>query len=152
MSGQDSTSSPTAGLPAALHFVLLEHDLRDADGRPVAGAEAGVALLHWDFMVERAGADRLATWRLADNPLATTRAIPAMRIADHRREYLTYEGPVSRERGRVRRLDAGVVIASHWRPDEVLLQLAGSVMKGPFRISVTPTGEMLIRLADAPTT
>lgn len=32
----------------------------------------------------------------------------AERLADHRREYLTYEGPVSGGRGRVRRVAEGV--------------------------------------------
>ncbi len=86
--------------------VLLVHSLPDGSA-------------HIDWMVERplptpdapSPAHRLATWRVVhriDRPLlAPFRAIP---LPDHRDRYLSYEGPVSGDRGEVRRLAAGVVV------------------------------------------
>lgn len=77
-------------------YVILEHLL-----------EAGS---HWDLMLEQEQA--LATWQLTTDPAALAgpdarQSLPARRIADHRRAYLTYEGPVSGGRGSVRRVDEG---------------------------------------------
>lgn len=60
--------------------------------------------LHWDLMLEQDG--RLRTWRLLGEPQAGA-VLEAEPLADHRIEYLDYEGPVSGGRGNVRRLDAG---------------------------------------------
>lgn len=70
-------------------YVILEHD------HP---------FLHWDFMLE-AGAV-LRTWRL-EAPPEPGRVIRAEALADHRLHYLDYEGPVSGDRGTVKRWDAG---------------------------------------------
>lgn len=69
-------------------FVILEHD------HPV---------LHWDLLLE--AGDVLHTWRLVAPPGAEP--IEATALGDHRRMYLDYEGPVSGQRGTVRRHDAG---------------------------------------------
>jgi hypothetical protein len=91
-------------------YVLLEHDY------PV---------LHWDFMLE--AGDVLRTWRLAMSPQPGS-CIPAEPLADHRRQYLEYEGPVSGGRGHVTRWDAG---SFTWQADE------------PGRVAVTLEGERL---------
>jgi hypothetical protein len=70
-------------------YVVLEHDHPE---------------LHWDLMLE--AGDVLQTWRLA-NPPAPGCAIEATALPDHRRIYLDYEGPVSGNRGNVKRWDAG---------------------------------------------
>ncbi len=70
-------------------FVILEHD------HPA---------LHWDLMLE--AGDVLRTWRLAAPPM-NSHAIEATALGDHRHMYLDYEGPVSGNRGSVRRWDAG---------------------------------------------
>ena len=69
-------------------FVILEHDHPS---------------LHWDFMLERDGV--LKTWRLPAPPSQQPRT--ALAIGDHRLAYLEYEGPVSGDRGTVKRWDAG---------------------------------------------
>lgn len=74
-------------------FALLEHT-----------THAGV---HWDLLIEYAPGSPLATWRLLANPLDGHMPIAAERIADHRSIYLTYAGPISGDRGSVRRLDGG---------------------------------------------
>jgi hypothetical protein len=72
-------------------FVILEHD------HPA---------LHWDLMLE--ADDVLQTWRLANPPEMESGPIYATALGDHRIMYLEYEGPVSGNRGAVRRWDAGL--------------------------------------------
>ena len=69
-------------------FVILEHDHPD---------------LHWDLMLEMG--DALRTWRLPAPPPDDPRDATA--LGDHRVAYLDYEGPVSGNRGNVKRWDAG---------------------------------------------
>jgi hypothetical protein len=70
-------------------FVILEHD------HPV---------LHWDLMLEVG--EVLRTWRLATEPQPGQRTAAELTF-DHRMFYMTYEGPVSGNRGRVTRWDRG---------------------------------------------
>jgi hypothetical protein len=72
-----------------MRYVILEHD------HPV---------LHWDLMLE--AGEVLQTWRLAAPP-APGVAIEAIALGDHRLAYLDYEGPVSGNRGFVKRWDIG---------------------------------------------
>lgn len=59
---------------------------------------------HWDLLLD---AGEVAwTWRLLDEPSGESHP-RAERIADHRRFYLDYEGPVSGNRGSVTRWDWG---------------------------------------------
>jgi hypothetical protein len=62
----------------------------------------------------------------------TLRALP-----DHRRAYLTYQGPVSGGRGRVRRVDAGrLEWLGRGRQGRCLrFRLAGRRLRGTFRLS-----------------
>jgi len=61
---------------------------------------------HFDLMIEPApDSEKLLTWRAAHWPAAAGDTLS--RIADHRRDYLNYEGPVSNNRGRVERVAAG---------------------------------------------
>lgn len=96
-------------------FVILEHDHPS---------------VHWDFMLEADGV--LRTWRLPAPPGAVPQAgeMPAEEIADHRLAYLDYEGPVSGERGSVKRVDRGnyhVVAAAE---NMVHVTLWGTVVVG----------------------
>lgn len=70
-------------------------------------AHSGQGAAHYDFMLEHGQA--LATWQLSQSPLDQARGsvLPARRLADHRSAYLNYQGPVSGNRGRVDRVDAG---------------------------------------------
>ena len=96
-------------------FVILHH--RQHDGE------------HWDLMIEQP--DALTTWQLLVDPVASQgRAIPARRIADHRKAYLTYEGRVSKDRGEVRRIESGTceimsADALAWR-----IRLLGRLLRG----------------------
>lgn len=71
-------------------YVILEHDYPQ---------------LHWDLMLESGMV--LITWRLCRPPSPGV-AIRATEIEHHRLFYLDYEGPISADRGKVTRWDAGV--------------------------------------------
>jgi hypothetical protein len=61
-------------------------------------------------MIEQAGADALLTWKIVHTDmdlLLNGKHVNAERLADHRKEYLDYEGPVSNGRGSVRIFDCG---------------------------------------------
>lgn len=75
----------------ALQYVVLRHE--------------GVVEPHFDLMFETAPGSRLATWRSPAWSLGPE--TPVTPLPDHRADYLTYEGPVSGNRGRVRRVAAG---------------------------------------------
>ena len=93
-------------------FVILEHD------HPRQ---------HWDFMLE-AGAV-LRAWRL-DAPPALGCSVTAEASFDHRLAYLDYEGPVSGDRGQVKRWDTGTFT---WEADEeqrVVVRLTGTRCRG----------------------
>jgi hypothetical protein len=69
---------------------------------------------HFDLMVETAPDSPLATWRSAVWPFIEV-TYQLEHLADHRRTYLDYEGPVSGGRGMVRRVHAGThtVVQDH---------------------------------------
>ena len=69
-------------------YVILQHDWNG---------------VHYDLMMEQGAV--LKTWRLAS--LIQPGIQEAIRISDHRLDYLTYEGPVSRDRGKVCRVAEG---------------------------------------------
>lgn len=60
--------------------------------------------MHWDLMLESEGV--LWTWALPEMPTANT-SLDCERLADHRIAYLDYEGPISGDRGDVRRVMSG---------------------------------------------
>jgi hypothetical protein len=93
-------------------FVLLEH-LWDG--------------VHWDFMLE--AGEVLRTWAI-DAPIVAGVDLPARAIADHRRLYLEYEGEISGNRGRVRRLDEGTYRVLLWSAEHIRVELAGSQLVG----------------------
>ncbi len=103
-------------------FVILEHSWNG---------------VHWDLMLEEK--DALRTWAL-ESPLAEGRCVPARSLADHRRVYLDYEGPVSGNRGSVRRVESGTYKALCWSEDRVVVRLQASALKGELELrrSVTP--------------
>ncbi len=89
---------------------------------------------HYDLMIRQDQA--LATWRLEQSPadLPPGEALPARRIQDHRLEYLDYEGPVSRQRGEVRRLDRGPCRLLECHPTAWRVRLEGRVVCGVFQL------------------
>lgn len=98
-----------------LRFAVLRHE-GNVDGP------------HWDLLVEaERGALRLPTWRLPrwGDPGEEAVTLEAMRLPDHRRAYLTYEGEVSGGRGHVRRVAEGSVTVEAWGKDAMRVILHG---------------------------
>ncbi len=93
-------------------FVILEHDHPH---------------LHWDLMLEHG--EVLRTWRLAEPP-KDTGEVAAEASFDHRLFYLDYEGPVSGNRGTVRRWDHGVYRVENAQTDRLVLRFEGSRLHG----------------------
>ncbi|HUG92355.1 MAG TPA: DNA polymerase ligase N-terminal domain-containing protein [Planctomycetaceae bacterium] len=93
---------------------------------------------HWDFLLEAGPA--LRTWRLFAAPDAGG-AIAAEALADHRREYLDYQGPVSGGRGEVARWDSGEFSVTAETPDRLEIRLAGERLHGAAALVRTATGE-----------
>lgn len=98
-------------------FVLLRHKVPTTFGRPS----------HWDLMLE--DGPSLQTWALETLPTPDA-AVPALPLAPHRSAYLDYEGPVSQNRGTVRRRDAGVFQWVERQPQMLQFVLRGSEFQG----------------------
>lgn len=76
----------------ALRYAVLHH--------------TGVDAPHYDLLFETAAGSPLTTYRVDRWPMETG-AVLVERLADHRRIYLDYEGPISGNRGTVRRVSQG---------------------------------------------
>lgn len=101
-------------------FVILHHQLRGGE--------------HWDLMLEHG--DTLLTWQLLRKPKpADDKPIPALRIGNHRKHYLDYEGPVSGDRGHVTRIESGSVTLHDITDDCVTFALNGGWLVGLFVLS-----------------
>lgn len=94
-------------------FVILEHRTPQA--------------VHWDFMLE--WGEVLRTWSLAQPP-APAGKVAATSIADHRKLFLDYEGPIARDRGTVTRWDSGRFTLVSGREGTVVVELAGRKLSG----------------------
>ncbi len=107
---------------SARAFALLEHTTTDG--------------VHWDLLIEVPDRPDLATWRLAASPLATSAAtIPATALPPHRRIYLEYEGPISGDRGHVRRIAGGTLRAmTDLSADGGTFEVATPAWRGTYRI------------------
>jgi hypothetical protein len=127
-------------------FVLLEHDTRDEAAR---GRRPGAGEVHWDLLIEVPGQERLATWRLAENPIEGSAEIAAERIGDHRRAYLDYVGELSGGRGSVRRLDRGASVLEEYSEHRVTADLEGEHLRGRYEVARLASGALLLRRASS---
>jgi hypothetical protein len=109
---------------AATRTVLLRH----FDIPP----EAGLGGDHYDWMIEPwEGSPALITFRLhnrIDLPHLEPWTFAGERLADHRRDYLTYEGHVSGGRGTVQRVASGQCVSIEELGDSltVVVQFEGA--------------------------
>jgi hypothetical protein len=79
---------------------------------------------HFDFLIEQTpGTGDLLTFRLPDWPVLGPTEV--RRLRDHRRIYLTYEGEVSLNRGRVSRVGEGFA-SLHVTPQGITITLPGT--------------------------
>jgi len=96
-------------------FVVLFHEMPDGSTRPS----------HWDLMLEDGAT--LRTWALESQP-SSKAAVWANPLAPHRREYLTFEGPISGDRGTVTRWDAGEYQIVDETETEMMIEFDGARM------------------------
>lgn len=106
-------------------FVILHHRTEEGE--------------HWDLMLEQG--EVLLTWQLLRDPFAPANyPIPARRIGDHRKLYLTYEGPLSGGRGTVRRVDEGLLRLGEVTAHAVTFGLDGRILRDDFEFRESPSG------------
>jgi hypothetical protein len=74
-----------------LHYVILWHH--------------DIAEPHYDLMFETSAASDLATWRSTLWPIESPTSL--IRLRDHRRAFLNYEGQLTGQRGSVQRIATG---------------------------------------------
>ena len=92
--------------------------------------------------------DVLLTWRLVELPTIGGAAVVAQRLADHRRAYLSYQGPVSGGRGEVRRVDAGEFTWVSRKAGRLAFDAAGELLRGHFLLSSVGEREWQLILVD----
>jgi hypothetical protein len=80
-------------------FVVLHH--------------SGVQPEHFDLLIQVPGQEALLTWRVEAPLESWGNGTIAVRIADHRAIYMTYEGEISGGRGTVKRVAEGAVRVLH---------------------------------------
>lgn len=90
---------------------------------------------HFDLMLEKDGV--LKTWSLKKLPgVYRFRLLsqPIKSLPDHRMAYLTYEGRISRNRGRVKIWDKGIYRSVIWKDKFKVIVIQGQKIAGYFII------------------
>ena len=107
-------------------FVIQLHSTKEGD--------------HYDLMIE--AGDTLATWRLQSLPwsLGPGESVLAEALPDHRRDYLTYEGPIIRGRGTVRIVDSGTLAELPGAEGQRRFELRGRCSRGVFTLGRLRSG------------
>jgi len=88
---------------------------------------------HYDLMLEQSGV--LWTWALESLPQPGGEAVAAERLADHRLDYLEYEGKVSGGRGQVIRIDGGDFDSIPAGAGGLAVRLQGRIVRGVLILS-----------------
>jgi hypothetical protein len=102
-------------------FVILRHDSPRGE--------------HFDFMLE--AGDVLKTWALP-RPPEIGGEMQCEALADHRRAYLDYEGPVSGQRGAVTRWDYGTYTIERHSDAEWIVDIIGDRLTGKATLWCAP--------------
>jgi hypothetical protein len=102
-------------MPAPRQPVLLYVVLR----------HSGFGEEHYDLMLELESGSKLSTWRLPNWPPREGDHFTP--LADHRRDYLEYEGSISGNRGSVKRVAAGHHQIVENKPERILIRLESGV-------------------------
>ena len=106
--------------------------------------------IHWDLMLEQGNV--LTTFRLEEMPSEIrNQKIQAERIFDHPLRFLTYEGPVQQETGRVRIVDRGTCHITECGDEAFALDFTGDVLGGDFTLTRTHEAFWDFAHADRPT-
>jgi len=109
-------------------FVILRHEPGTQGPRP----------LHWDLLLESGGV--LRAWALERAPVPGA-TITAEALADHRREYLDYDGPVSGGRGHVTRVDGGSYEVLRASERLLVVRLNGRAWAGEVKLTKAEDGQ-----------
>jgi hypothetical protein len=124
-------------------FVLLHHECPPGYVKPS----------HWDFMLEFDPV--LWTWELRRLPAAWNGdaaeggTLTATRLADHRIDFLDFEGQLTGDRGSVRRLMEGEFEVLENTTDRLRVRLAGRDFAGDVQLTATSQrGHWLLELID----
>ncbi len=88
--------------------------------------------VHRDFLLERG--ELLRTWAI-DAEIIADVPLPARSLPDHRLLYLDYEGPISNDRGSVRRIARGTYQPIVWTDNRVVVLLEGDQLIGEAELS-----------------
>ena len=96
--------------PTSLRFVVLRHE--------------GVPQPHFDLMIETMPGGPLMTWRSLSWPILAETNLT--RLGEHRRDYLEFEGPLSGDRGHVRRVAQGTCDVKWLSPHELEAKLGNA--------------------------
>ena len=90
---------------------------------------------HWDLMLENANS--LLTWRITTLPSGENKAINGVKIFDHDKKFLNYEGPVNNGKGSVKIYDSGKYQILEKQECYWTLRLAGRNISGIFTLKFT---------------
>ena len=107
-------------------FVVLYHEMPAGDRRQS----------HFDLMLERGAV--LRTFTLPRWP-ASDESVPCEPLADHRLAYLSYEGPISGNRGQVTRHESGEYDLITDSPGKLVLSLRGQRLRGTLTLTRSET-------------
>lgn len=103
-------------------FAILEHDYPET---------------HWDFFLE--SGEVLRSWKLFSRPTPNI-AIRAEAAPDHRLLYLTYEGPLSENRGSVIQFAIGQFDWAIERSDRIIIDAHGASVEGQIELAQHEVG------------
>jgi hypothetical protein len=96
-----------------------------------------IAEPHFDLLFEAEAGGSLTAWRSGVWPLVDGAQL--VRIGQHRRDYLTYEGPVSQGRGWVSRVETGTFERLGETSAGTILRLVRPGCVESWRIEADPT-------------
>ena len=105
--------------------VLLRHTLPDGSH-------------HFDWLLARDADGPLLTFRLQTDISSDGGRFEGLLLPDHRRAYLEYEGPISRNRGHVIRVAQGACEVISESPDQIEIWAKLGVRRGFLRGSCRP--------------
>ena len=114
-----------------LMTVLLRH-------QPTTAPTPAVIALHYDWLMEnpRDPDGPLLCWRVMEptDQWATRRELDLVKIGDHRRIYLEFEGELTGGRGRVHRVDQGTLRVNRWSESGGLLRVRLNDFEGAIEL------------------
>lgn len=115
-------------------FVILRHTLPADSPRPS----------HFDLMLEHDG--ELLTWAVVELPSASAQTAEELPL--HRLDYLTFEGPVSHNRGEVQRVAGGAFDWLEQTENNIQVKLHSPQFTGQLKLHRTSTDWSVTFIAD----